>query len=259
MTVLGKLIPDAGDVLIAELGRLAQAPATGPAMERALRKSPAPLDSLLEYLAGANADPDLILRLSRNLPARTPAKDRAAWQTKLIALLVARGDVDRAYQLWRTFSAARAPERKAGLYDSGLQGLPGFAPFNWYYPTTGAGVAERSRSGLEVEFYGRDDADLAGQLLMLPPGRYRFAFVAEGAADGESSKISWKVECLQSKLLLGELVLRKIDYSPRRMAGEFTIPPQGCSAQWLKLAGTATEFTKPQNATIRNIQLMAVR
>jgi hypothetical protein len=53
--------------------------------------------------------------------------------------------------------------------------------------------------------------------------------------------------------------MRKVDYSPRRYGGAFTVPAQGCSAQWLKLEGAAAEFIKPQNATIRALRLEAGR
>ena len=255
MTALGGLIPGAGGHLTKELGRLALAPATSAALEKALQQNPEQRDALLEHLADTGASPELILRLARNVPASGPAARSEAWQSKLVSGLVVQGKVDQAYGLWRTFSSAKAPARKAGLYDPGLQGLPGFAPFNWYYPTTPAGVAERSPTGLQVEYYGRDNAELAGQLLMLAPGRYRLAFTAEGSADGESSRISWQMQCLQSKAVIGELILSKVDYSPRRIAGDFTVPAQGCSAQWLRLTGKAAEFVKPQNVTIRGLQL----
>lgn len=260
MTALGNLIPDAGRALTGELARLVQSPATGRAMVQALRRHPAPRDDLLEYLAVAGADPNLILSIAREVPApprTTPGAPE--WQTKLVAKMVERGQIDRAYQLWRTFSSPRAPARKDGLYDPEMRGQPGMAPFNWYFPTTTSGAAERSPTGLQVEFYGRDTAELAGQLLTLAPGHYRLSVIAEGAADGESSKLSWKLECLQSKASIGELVLTKVNYSPRRLGGEFTVPGQGCSAQWLRLMGTASEFTKAQNATMRGLTLTAAR
>ncbi len=259
MNAIGNLIPNSTQILTAELARLVQTPATGPALIRALKRNPEPRDPLLEYLAGSGASPDLILRIAREVPAPPQAQPGApAWQAKLISSLVDRGQVDRAYQLWRTFSNPRAPARKEGLFDPNFRGLPGLPPFNWYYPDTSAGAAERSASGLQIDYYGRDDAELAGQLLMLAPGRYRLSFVAEGGADGESSRLSWKVECLQSKASLGEFILRKLTYAPRRLVGEFTVPAQACSGQRLRLLGTSGEFAKAQNATIRDFGLTRV-
>jgi hypothetical protein len=259
MGVLGNLISGASGLLVPELGRLAQARETGPALERALRKNPELRDDLLEYLVRSGADLNLILRLSHNVPAPRSRNASRPWRAMLIESLVARGQTERAYTLWRTFSAPRAPARKVGVYDSELHGLPGLPPFNWYFPETAAGAVERSPTGLQVEFYGRDPAELASQLLMLPSGRFRLSFIAEGAADGESSRISWKLQCLASKAELGELPLSKVGYSPRRYVGEFIVPAQGCPAQSLKLVGVPAEFTKPQHATIRGIQLTVVR
>jgi hypothetical protein len=140
-----------------------------------------------------------------------------------------------------------------------MRGLPGMAPFNWSFPATAAGAADRSPSGLQVEYYGRDGAELTSQLLMLPPGRFRLSFIAEGAADGASSKLSWTLTCHQSKAALAEIALKNVDYSPKRIAADIVVPPQGCSAQWLKLVGAPAEFAKPQSATIRNLQLSPAR
>jgi hypothetical protein len=39
------------------------------------------------------------------------------------------------------------------------------------------------------------------------------------------------------------------------MGASFTVPAQGCRAQWLRLAGVAAEFPNEQSVTIRNIKL----
>lgn len=255
MGALLNLIPEAGGVLTGELARLARTPATEAPLTQALKRHPGPRNHVLENLAQSGADPDLILRIARAVPPPPGGQAGGEWQVKLIASLVARGEVDRAYGMWREFSSPRAPTRATGLYDPDMRGLPGLAPFNWTFPTSAAGAADRSPTGLQVEYYGRDGGDLASQLLMLAPGRYRLAFVAEGSADGAGSRLAWTVTCLQSKEGVAEIALRNVDSSPRRIAGEFAIPAQGCSAQWLKLVGTPSEFAKGQSATIRNLQL----
>ena len=259
MTALNNLITGAGGILIPELGRLARSPQTGRALEAALRRNPEPRDMLLEHLAQTGADPELILRLARNVPApRGPGTGRA-WQGKLVDGLISRGDFNRAYAFWRTFSAPQAPARKVGLYDPEMRGLPGLPPFNWHFPATPAGAAERSNGTLTVEFYGRDSAMLAEQLLVLSPGRYRLLFIAEGSADGESSKLAWRIQCAPRATELGAIMLTKVAYSPKRITGEFTVPASGCPAQRLQLVGHAAEFVKPQNVTIRGLQLAGAR
>ena len=258
ISALSGVAPEAGGLLIGELARLAQTPETRGPLEKALRKNPAYRDRLLAHLADNNADPDLILRLSRNIPAPAGASGPAPWQGRLVSSMAERGQIQRAYDLWRTFYAPKAPAKKLGIYDGSFQGLPGSGPFSWAFPASPAGMAERTPSRtLQVDYYGRDNAELANQLLMLPPGAHRLSVRVEGDAEGEGSKLSWRIECHPSKAQLGDLVLRKLTYAPRVVSLDFKVPSSGCSAQWLRLIGTAGEFPKGQAATISAVQIAA--
>ncbi len=258
ISALSGVAPKAGGLLMGELARLAETPETTASLEAALRKNPRFRNDLLQHLASKNADPDLILRLARNIPPLPGATGPAPWQGQLVTSLADRGEIQRAYELWRTFFAPRAPEKKAGVYDPGLRKLPGGAPFGWHFPPSPAGLAELARPGsMQVDYYGRDGADLAAQLLMLAPGSYRLAVRAEGDAEGEGSKLSWKLQCQSSKAEIADLTLRKLTYAPRVTAVNFTVPASGCSAQWLRLIGSAGEFPKGQNATISAVQISA--
>jgi hypothetical protein len=257
---LAGVAPRAGSLLIGELARLAQAPDTVGALESALRKNPAFRNQLLDHLAANNADPDLVLRLARNVPAPPGSSSPAPWQTQLVTSIAERGEIARAYGLWRTFYAPRAPEKKDGVYDGRFQGLPGTGPFAWQFPASPAGVAERTGARtLQVDYYGRDAARMVEQLLMLPPGKHRLSVRAEGDAEGEGSKLNWRIECRPSKAQIADLLLRNLTYTPRVMTADFTVPSGGCSAQWLRLEGTAGEFPKAQTATISAINIEAAR
>jgi hypothetical protein len=243
-------------LLLGELARLAQNRETSNALESALRKNPTFRDRLLEHLAANNADPDLILRLARNVPPPAGAAGPAPWQERLVMSMAEQGQIARAYGLWRTFYAPRAPDKKVGVYDGRFQGLPGSGPFSWHFPASPAGVAERSAARtLQVDYYGRDNAELVNQLLMLPAGQHRLSIRAEGDAEGEGSKLSWTISCHPSKAEIGSLVLRNLAYTPRVLTANFTVPASGCSAQWLRLVGAAGEFPKGQNATISAVNI----
>jgi hypothetical protein len=258
ISALSGLLPQANEVLVGELARLAQDPKTSKALETALQRNPQFRDPLLERLASNKVNPDLILSFARSVPKSRRTPGPAAWEGKLLGVLVERNEVGRAYDLWRTFSAPNAPETKAGIYDERFQGLPGTAPFNWDFPASPAGVAERTKDRmLQVEYYGRDNAELASQLLLLPPGPYRLSVRVEGDAEGQGSKLSWKIGCHPGNARLLDLVMAKVSYSPRVLAGNFTVPAGGCAAQWLKLVGTAGEFPKAQHVTISGIRLEA--
>ena len=260
MSSLAAIAPGAGDLLVAELARFAQNPDTAAALEKALKADPRFRDRLLGHLASNNADPDLILRLANNVPAPPGAAPSPPWQGQLITSLAERGQIARAYELWRTFSAPRAPEKKVGVHDGRFQGLPGGAPFGWNFPASPAGVAERTAARvLQVGYYGRDPAELATQLLMLPPGAHRLSVRAEGDAEGRDSRLAWKIQCQQSKSEIADLVLRKLTYAPRIVSVNFTVPASGCSAQWLRLVGAPGEFAKAQNAAISAVQIESAR
>jgi hypothetical protein len=51
------------------------------------------------------------------------------------------------------------------------------------------------------------------------------------------------------------LPLREVNYTPRTLSGQFTVPA-GCAGQWLQLRGSAGEFPKGQDATISQLQIV---
>jgi hypothetical protein len=104
------------------------------------------------------------------------------------------------------------------------------------------------RGGLEVLYYGRANATLASQLLLLRPGQYRLAMTIE-AAGREEGAIRWSVRCAAEKMPLADLPLRA-----GNNAVEFGVPP-GCEAQWLELRGMAGDLPRTSELTIRGLQL----
>lgn len=257
IAVLNRLIPRAGEVLVPELARMVRDPRSGASLIRVLAHDPVMQQAVLGQLASSGADPDLILRVAGGHVATSATPEGLPWQRLLLARLAEKGDVARAHRLWRSFAGmGPATSDEKGLYDSQFRGLPGPPPFNWNLVTGNAGVAERiDPPGLQVEYYGRLDAEFASQLLMLSPGRYRLAFRAQGDAKGEGSHLSWNVTCVGSTAPLLRIPIAGISYSPRVLAGAFTVPARGCPGQWLRLRGAAGEFTDPQSVTISGLQL----
>lgn len=256
ISILSNLIPEATKVLVPELAKFAADPATAAALQRTLEADPGMRNAVLEHLTANGADPELILRLA-DLPAPngTPL-GQAPWQSALMNRLVAEGEVAAAYELWKRFAGIAAPGRKTSVYDGRFEGLPGQPPFNWNLSTGTAGVAERgSGPVLNVDYYGRDAADFATQLLMLPPGRHRLSFQVEGSATGEGSRLGWRLLCNGQSQPLAELPLVEIGYAPTRLATEFTVPANGCASQWLALSGNPGEFPKAQIVTISDVRV----
>jgi hypothetical protein len=255
IAVLNRLISQAAEILVPELARMISDPKTGDALIGLLRDDPDMRDAVLGRLATGGADPDLILRVARRTGAGSRAGPPPAWQGALLSKMVEKGDVQRAFLLWRGF--AGAGDSDGAPYDGTFRGLPGPAPFNWQLLSSPAGVAERTQArSLDVEYYGRERAALASQLLMLRPGRYRLSFRAEGDATGEGSRLAWVVTCnggAATQLL--EAPLQKVGSAPRALAATFAVPASGCPAQWLRLTGIPDEFPTGQSATISDLRI----
>jgi hypothetical protein len=254
MSVLTRLIPQAGGVLMPELARLAKDPATAQPLIQMMRRDPAMRTSMLEYLASTATDPEMILRIAAVDPQKPPPEGWQ-WQRSLIAKLIERGELARAQTLWRQFAGVSGAA-EGGVYDPGFKGLPGAAPFNWDLAGGSEGTAERTGSGLSVGYYGRSNFTLARQLLMLRPGRYRLQMRAEGDAKGDGSRLTWTVSCVPGDKAIAQIALTDIVTKPRKLTADFAVPA-GCAGQWLTLAGTRGDIPSEQDVTIHDVAITA--
>ena len=253
VAVLVRLIPQTSELLVPELARFAAAPATSDAVVSTIGADPL-MGQVLAHLLRNGADVDLVLRLGARQP-RLPGGQFAPWQSLLVEKLIERGEVGRAREVWARLVGSRARSDDL-IYDSDFAGGSGPPPFNWTLTASGLGSAERaSGPTLQVEYFGRASGALATQLLLLRPGRYQFAFRAEGSANGQGTKLAWRVICREGGAPLVEIPLTDVTYTPRQLGGEFSVPASGCASQWLRLEGLAAEFPTTQSARISNLTL----
>ncbi|MFN3724746.1 MAG: tetratricopeptide repeat protein [Allosphingosinicella sp.] len=251
IAVLVRLVPRSSELLVPELSRLAAQPQSADAVVAAVGSDPL-MAHVLAQLARQNVDPDHLLRLARRQPRGSA--DASGWQGIMLDGLVRQGQVRRAQQLWQRLVGVSA--ESALLYDPRFEGRPGPMPFNWTLSSSGPGVAEPAPGGaLDVEYFGRDSAPLASQLLALRPGRYRLAMRVEGDAKGDGSRIEWQVSCAPSGPPLASVPLRDVSYNPRDLHMDFTVPASGCEGQWLRLQGVAAEFPATQSSRISELSL----
>lgn len=249
MAVLTRSFPDAGPLLTAQLALMAARPETRGAVRDVMAVDPELRIAVLEQLARRGVDPDTILDLAG--PPR-PGGETPRWQQLLLDDLVERGEVARARSVWQRLTGVEPPQ--VGVYDAGFAGLPGPPPFNWKLETSGDGIAERTSAGLHAEYYGRGDTTLASQLLVLPPGRYRLSFAAEGRAQAEDGRLAFTVSCQPGPTGL-EVPITGVDTTSKEFSAEFTVPGSGCPGQWLRLQGRVSEFPKDQRVTISRLRI----
>jgi hypothetical protein len=114
-------------------------------------------------------------------------------------------------------------------------------PFNWRYSSGSAGVAEpQTGGGLRVLHYGREDAVLVEQLLLLGPGRHRL----RQNADGPTPNLQWSLSCLPS--------------GGTQDGPDFTVSAS-CPAQQLQMRGTGADTAATTDVLIRSVTLSSPR
>jgi hypothetical protein len=195
------------------------------------------------------------MRLAESGAGSSDGGDAPQWQNVLLQNLVEKGEIGRARSLWARFAGLGAGAPGYGIYDGQFRRAPGPAPFNWRFSESGAGVAEPTKQpALQVDYYGRADAELASQLLQLTPGRHVLSFTVSGSSPKGGGVVSWKLECARSKADIATFALNDLSYTPRRLNLRFDVPAS-CPAQWLKLTGTTADLPSAHSLTISDLQV----
>ncbi len=255
IAAIARLIPETSRVLVPELAKYAVDPKTAPALIEALRPDARLRDTVLEHLASSGADPEAVLRLAASAPSSSDVKSTPEWQNRMLSSLVEKGEVGRARAIWSKLASVEPAALRDGVYDGGFRGAPGPAPFNWRFTQSAAGVAEPTKTpALQIEYYGRAQAELASQLLQLSPGRHVLSMTVSGNAPSGGGSLAWTLTCLRSKDAFAAIALTKISYTPKRLS-QPVIVPTNCPAQWLRLVGTPAEFPASHSVTVADLQV----
>ncbi|GAA0868168.1 hypothetical protein GCM10009116_03850 [Brevundimonas basaltis] len=139
------------------------------------------------------------------------------------------------------------------------------APFQWDLIQKAGAVAsiindddDRGDAALFVDYDGYNSAEIAKQLTLLEPGRYRFQAdykIAEGDAVG---RMSWTIRCDGQEPLLSTLsVPERGKRGWETVAAEFSVP-QGCSSQWLALEGRPADRRTPMIVWFDRVSVVPV-
>ena len=249
MAALARLSERASEPLVPALVAYARTPGAIPQLRRFFATAPDVRGRTLSLLALDASNAPLILAL---MPDARPGAIEGDWLPRLLQSLVVAGDYAGAEALWVRLTGV---SNRGLLYNSQFRELPAPPPFNWTYGSGRAGVAEPSGSGgLDVIYYGREDATLASQMLRLAPGRYRLAMRIDGPSRADG--VAWAISCYPELKSVFQLPLGTVDKGV--IAGAFVIPPSGCAAQSLELRGRPPEVTKTAQVSIFDLKLESV-
>jgi hypothetical protein len=129
-------------------------------------------------------------------------------------------------------------------------------PFNWTLAEAGGGTAEPvAGGGLHVMHYGRKNAPLASQVIILKPGRYELSMAVSGEI-GSDAQLRWRVRCLPKQEMVLDLHVTRAN--AQKVAGQFQVPSSGCGAQWLEITGISGDINRTSDATISPLRLTRV-
>lgn len=261
IAVLFRLLPLAREPLVQELARRAHDPELKLALGRTLRTDSNLLSAVLQQLSAEGADPTLILELAgqhgvANQGDRDFRWQRAdrQWQSALVRSLTRKGDYRRAHSVWTRFFAPKATVEGNYVYDPEFQDGGSLPPFGWRLSVSDAGVAEPAHgNGLYVEFYGRKNAIMAQQTMLMMAGTYRLVLTGTQSAAATDQPLRWLLTCLPSDNRILDWPYSAGGQTERPVGATFTVPATGCDAQSLSLVGSAGEFPRSQTVTIEKI------
>lgn len=245
IAILARMIPDGVNDLAPFVASYAKDPRTQPQLRALFRSDPGLEQAALTTLATDARNADMVLGLA------TPSAKAPQWTEMLLRSLIKAGEYGKAQQIWAKLGRVRPAN--SSIFDSKFEGSDAPAPFNWTLTSSTVGLAERQPGGrLHVIFYGQEDGLLAGQLLVLAPGRYRLAMRIEGQGVGAAA-LRWSVTCARSGQTLASLPLSE---AARASAGAPFEVPADCGAQNLQLIGSAAEIPQQVERTISNLVLV---
>ncbi|MCB2060458.1 MAG: hypothetical protein KDE21_08115 [Novosphingobium sp.] len=245
---LSRLLPPQGRAaLVALLAGLIRSPDTRAAALGAIPSHPLRI-ALLEKLARDGADSGLLLEIAAGMGG-VAAEGNGAWAERTIEALINRGDLEAARRLWASLYGIEPKYGESAVWDSEFAGLGG-PPFGWKVGSGPAGLAEISGSVLRVRYFGRDRAQFARQLLMLPSGSYRLGFRALAYNRHHPADLAWRIACVESREPLIELPL---DDSGKAGSASFEVPAEDCPAQWLSLWGRPEPFPETSTVGLRKV------
>ncbi len=247
IAALSRLYVDARAQFGPALATFAKMPGGVPQLRRFFRTSPELEPFVLAHLATDARNADLVLALwarRSNDPKALPPE----WQGTLIRKLIEQGQYAKAYATWRLVAGI---DRGAGtIFNPGFRKMPVPSPFNWDFSATG-GVAEPAPGDrLQVIYYGRQDAVLAEQLLMLAPGRYQLGMDISGPL-GDGGELAWTLSCVARPEVIFRLPINR----KGRIAGKLNVPPN-CPVQSFKLTAVPGPFPQSQEFAIGGLSLI---
>lgn len=252
-SVLARLVGATQQPIAKAVAMMSTVPSMRDPVRRTLHSDPELEKSVLTMMANGDATPADIFDLASPVGIAN-AGDKDSWGPALVTRLVTNNHFDAAHAVWQRIYHLSDAQVSAPIFNANFQTIAASPPFNWTLASDSLGAADPRRGSLSIEYYGRVSGDLASQLLLLRPGRYRFSFVVEGGKADTASRLSWLLTCATGSK--ATLMNAAVIANPKaREAAADLVVRADCPAQLLTLHGEAGEFPVPVSTTVRELAL----
>ncbi len=223
--------------LLPLLVRVSESPVMVPGLRRLLQSRPSWAVDFAASLIRGGRPLEHVVFLTRGL--LDPAKaDQAELVQTLMTRLTQENRNDLAWSVYREHRPESRPP--AELRDAGFEQGGALPPFDWALTDDlGLSALRQARpdggNALQLSASNGRSGEVAQQLVRLPPRRYRVQLeMAEIPAD-IAQRPTLSVRCAGSGAqTLIDLRPSTAGEAPRRVAGDFSVPP-GCVWQWVSL------------------------
>ncbi len=258
-SVLARILGATQAPIATAMAQMTMAPETREAVRRTLNTDPVLERAVLIALAKSDIAPDAIFALA-SPAARADAAGAESWGPILVKRLVEHGQYIAARSVWQRIYGLSPAQAAMPITNAGFRATKASPPFDWALTTSSLGAADLRGGSLAIDYYGRDSGDLASQLLVLRPGRYRFAITVDPGKTDATAKLYWSLACKTATSdTRAPLMTLPVTATakPHRIAADIAVPGT-CPTQILTLRGEAGEFPSPVSVTLRDLDLRPV-
>jgi hypothetical protein len=239
--VLLRTRPELDKYVVPILTKIVEDKGSGGLVEAVVDKNPPWrkrfFDALPHSVEDARTPLDLFLQLRTS--SMPPTSGEIA---PYVEFLLGRKLYDLAYYTWLQFLPVDELREAGLLFNGNFDVVPSGLPFDWVI-RSGAGVTleivpkpdSNGKHALLVDFaYGRVDYHSVRQLVMLAPGTYEFKGQYKGQLLGPRG-LKWRIVCASGPRIEESPMIIGMMPSWKTIAFTFTVPAEGCRAQYVQL------------------------
>lgn len=245
------LAPQLRTQMLAALALLAQEPGTETSIRPMLAPRPVWFPNFFEALVAQEADPRLMRTLMDPISTADPYAQRL-----YLERLIATGAHEEARSAWLAL-LPRGQRPSGPVSDPTFLLKAGLEPFAWRYPAHDQGSVELVPGGGMRAFYlSNAPAQLAEQMLVLRPGRYRLELTGHVLPEVPASKLDWRLRC-SSGAEVAEAAL-PLSPTPKDVYVAFEIGGAACPTQRLSLEGVPGDAVQSLTAATTRIAIRSL-